>query len=258
VLSDISHLAVEAGKAAGKPTIALCNLSWDRILAMLADGDDPRQDRIIKHIQGRYAQADLLIRPAPGLAMSAFHKIVDVGPIARPQPGDRATLAKMVGAAPGDSLVLVGFGGIPVERMPFERLEQWQGYRFLVSGPVPDTCLRCRSVDSIPLPFGVILASCDLLLTKPGYNMVVEAVALGKPVVYVRRHNFADEQALVDYLHRHGRAMELKLADFESGAWGESLALVRQLSSPSAPPPAPSGAGEAADMLAARLTGARA
>lgn len=250
VLSDISHLAVEAGKAAGKPTIALCNLSWDRVLAMLADPGETEHGRILKAIEASYGQADLLIRLTPGLAMTAFRKIVDVGPVARPVTGDRAQVAAAIAAPSRDRLVLVGFGGISLEELPFPRLEEMAGYQFLVAGPLPKGLRRCHPALSLDLPFGHLLASCDLLLTKPGYNMVAEAVALGKPVVYVRRYNFADEQSLVEYLHRHGRGLELSLHDFEAGHWQPALAAVSDLPEPASPPPPPTGAAEAADILA--------
>src|SRR5438309_10844219 len=73
------------------------------------------------------------------------------------------------------------------------------------------------------MAFGQLLDSADLIVTKPGYSTVVEAVAYQKPVVYVRRYNFADEGLLVDYLHRNGRAAELSAGDFTSGQWEEAL-----------------------------------
>lgn len=56
-------------------------------------------------------------------------------------------------------------------------------------------------------------------MTKPGYGTIVEAVALGLPVIYVRRYNFADEPPLVAFLHQYGRAYELSIKDFVSGRW---------------------------------------
>lgn len=253
VLSDISHLAIEAGKAAGKPTIALCNLSWDRVLARLADPGEAEQGRILKAIEASYGRADLLVRLTPGLAMPAFHKIVDVGPVARPVTGDRTEVAAAVGAPSNDRLVLVGFGGIGIEGLPFQQLDDMAGYQFLVAGPLPKGLRRSHPAQALGLPFGQLLAACDLLLTKPGYNMIVEAVALGKPVVYVRRYNFADEQSLVDYLHRHGRGIELSLGDFEAGRWQPALGTVGGLPEPASPPPPPTGAAEAAGILAGLL-----
>jgi UDP-N-acetylglucosamine:LPS N-acetylglucosamine transferase len=87
-----------------------------------------------------------------------------------------------------------------------------------------------------------------MVLTKPGYGTIVEAAALGIPVVYVRRYNFADEQSLVDYLHQYGRGAELSLVDFRRGQWEAAIdqALAQSRAST---PPALSGAQDAAQVL---------
>ena len=99
------------------------------------------------------------------------------------------------------------------------------------------------------------MASADILVTKPGYSTVVEAVALGKPVVYVRRYNFADEQALVDYLHRCGRAVELPEQDFTVGNWQAALQTAASAPLPGETPPTPTGAADAARILSHYLDG---
>lgn len=253
VLSDISHLAIEAGAKAGIPTIGLCNLSWDRILEPLAEPGQAGQHETVAHIQRAYAHADLMLRPAPGLALPAFSKVVDIGPIVRLLSSDASALRQTTGAAPTDRIVVVSFGGIALDTLPFERMEQLAGYRFLISGAVPDWCRRSRPVSALPLSFETLLASADLIVTKPGYSTVVEAVALEKPVVYVRRYNFADEGTLVDYLHRHGRAVELSEPDFTGGRWQVALEQVRAAASPLKVPPPATGAAEAAALLARYL-----
>jgi len=81
VLSDISHLAIESAAQTGISSVALCNLSWDQILEPLADPAEPDHHRIVEHIRRAYAKALLLLRPAPGIPIKAFGKIVDIGPI---------------------------------------------------------------------------------------------------------------------------------------------------------------------------------
>ena len=76
----------------------------------------------------------------------------------------------------------------------------------------------------------------------------VEAVALRKPVLYVRRYNFADEQSLVDYLHRYGRGAELSLTDFLAGNWEPTMHTLFDQSLCQAPPPL-TGAMDAAQAL---------
>jgi hypothetical protein len=208
----------------------------------------PEQADVIRRIQESYRLADLMIRIAPGIPMEAFHTIVDVGPVAEVTTPDPSLLRAAVGAEAHERIVVVAFGGIALEGLPFDRLARMNGYRFVVSGPVPDGTERIRSSASLPMAFDPMLASADLIVTKPGYSTVVKAVAYGKPVVYVRRKNFADESVLVDYLHRHGRAVELSADDFTSGRWQDALCAADATPLPG-PAPAPTGATEAANLL---------
>ena len=249
VLSDISHLAIASAARAGVPSVGLCNLSWDHVLEPLAAPADPDHHRIVEQIRRAYANAALLLRPAPGIPMKAFGNIVDIGPIVDPILVPRGDLGKALAAGPAERIVLIGFGGIELDALPFEELDRLEGARFIVTGSVPERCVRIRAASTLPYSFRTLLASSDILVTKPGYSTVVEAVALGKPVVYVRRYNFADEQSLVDYLHRHGRAVELSAEDFSGGRWENALQTVQATPPPSAIPPSSTGAVEAARLL---------
>ena len=76
----------------------------------------------------------------------------------------------------------------------------------------------------------------------------MEAVRYGIPTVYVRRNNFVDEQLLVDYTHRYGRAVELPIDSLFKGDWLPSLETVQTLPIPSDSPPE-LGTTKAADIL---------
>jgi UDP:flavonoid glycosyltransferase YjiC (YdhE family) len=194
-----------------------------------------------------------MLRPAPGIPFKALKKVTDIGPIAGPVGSDRTALREAIGATPEEKIVLVGFGGIALDALPLEQMDRLAGYRFIVSGPVPRQCARVRAASTLPFSFQTLLASADVIVTKPGYSTVVEAVALGKPVVYVRRFNFADEQALVDYLHRYGCAVELPEQDFSEGRWEHALETVSSAPPPSEAPPPPTGALDAARVLSRQL-----
>ena len=89
-------------------------------------------------------------------------------------------------------------------------------------------------------------------MTKPGYGTTIEAVAVGTPVVYVRRYNFADEKPIVTYLHRHGRGIELSREDFLQNRWELAIRQALTLPRQTVPPPACTGAADAASILAER------
>ncbi|MGH7256005.1 MAG: hypothetical protein ACREI3_09530 [Nitrospirales bacterium] len=252
VLADIPYLAIAAAARAGLPAVGLSSLSWDRVLAGYVSKEPAtrrEQLALIQGIEQAYASAEVMIRLAPGIPLTAFRKIADVGPVAWASDPAPLPVRDAVRAQPRDRLVLVAFGGVDLLELPFDAMEQMAPYRFLVSGPVPERLQRVHPVTRIPFPFHTVLASVDTIMTKPGYSTVVEAVATRRPVVYVRRHHFVDEQTLVDYLHRYGHGVDLSPADFAAGRWAPALDAALSPSSPPPQPPPPSGAQEAADVL---------
>jgi len=256
VIADTPYLAIEAGSRAQIPTVALANLTWDLVLKEYCHASNNSHQQLIQDIRSSYAKAEMGLRITPAPNIDIFSNMIDIGPIASPAFPERDRLASALSLMPIERTVLVGFGGIPLTFLPLEEMEQLHHYRFLFDGPVPAGYSRIHSTKSFPFSFKTLLASVDVIMTKPGYGTIVEAVALQQPVLYVRRFNFADEPPLVDYLHRYGRGIELSLDDFTQGRWGP--ALLQALTGPmrselrSEPPP-PTGAAEAADAIAQQL-----
>lgn len=252
VLADTPYLALAAGKLAAIPPVALVSFTWDLVLSQYVAPSLIDAQTIIQSIRQAYGQADLALQITPSPKLESFSRLIGIGPIAEPAPPARKQLAKLLSLEPGERTVLVGFGGIPLNSLPFKKLESLRGYRFLFDGAVPPESKGFISTKSLPLSFKTVMASVDVIMTKPGYGTLVEAVALQTPMIYVRRYNFADEQPLVDYLHRYGRGVELSMSDFTQGRWLAALTEVLDLPSTTTPPPA-SGATEAAEVLAKLL-----
>ncbi|HKR80785.1 MAG TPA: hypothetical protein VJR69_13845 [Nitrospira sp.] len=222
ILADTPYLAVSAGREAGIPTIVTANLTWHEILTALEQTTVHHQP-LLQSIRDAYGKAEMALRIAPGLPLAGIQKVVDIGPIADPAPSERENLRSSLGMKASERLVLVGFGGIPLGALPWEQMEHMGGYRFLVDGLLPPDSSRIHSLSTIPCSFKTALASVDVVMTKPGYGTILEAVALRLPVVYVRRYNFADEVPLLEFLHTYGQGCELSLADFVSGQWRAAL-----------------------------------
>ncbi|MBM4138935.1 MAG: hypothetical protein FJ244_05575 [Nitrospira sp.] len=253
ILADTPYLAIAAGAAAGLPTVGLVSFTWDLVLSKFPAPPNIGGETLIWAIRHAYGQADLALRITPSPHMGAFTRLVDIGPISEPAPSAREALLARLSLAPGERTVLIGFGGIPLGSLPMTNLEKVNRHRFLFNGLVLPNSTKFVSTQSLPFSFKTMLASVDIIMSKPGYGTLVEAVALRTPLVYVRRYNFADEQPLVDYLHQYGRGVELERADFSAGQWEPALIAAGNLPAPSVPPPPASGAEEAADVLAAYL-----
>ncbi len=250
ILSNTSYLALAAGTKAGVRTAAVASLTWDEVLDLYRVPGDPIQQELLNNIRQAYAQTNHALRIAPGLPMTAFRQIQDIGPIASPSPSHREQLRTALGLTPQERLVLVAFGGISLRDLPWEQMNAMPSVRFIVDSPVDSRYARIVSLTDVPLRFSIVLASVDLVMTKPGYGTVVECVTNQIPLVYVRRYNFADEAALVGYIHRYGRGVELTLNDFQNGTWQHAFEHALALPLPDASPPAPTGGEEAARRLA--------
>ncbi len=224
VISNISYLAIASAFHAQCPVVAIASLSWDQVLKPFVQPSKTEHQSIYEHIRQEYAKAACLIRLHPWIDMPAFSSVIDTGssfPLAEAPSQD---VRKVLGITSADKLVLIAFGGIPLTALPLEQMEGCMGYHFLVGGiPLESSSKRIHSIDVITLPFREILRQADVVMTKPGYATITSAVHYGIPVVYVRRHNFADEHCLVTYVHKYGRAVELTRDDFESGVWEKTL-----------------------------------
>ena len=252
IIADTPYLAIEAGSRAQIPTIALANLTWDLVLKEYCQASDHSHQQLIQCIRGSYAKADMALRITPAPSIDAFSSMIDIGPIASPASPERNRLASALALTPNERTVLVGFGGIPLTSLPLDQMEQLRDYRFLLDDPVPPGYSRMHSTKTLPFSFKTLIASVDVIITKPGYGTIVEAVALHQPVVYVRRYNFVDEPPLVDYLHRYGRGVELSIDDFTKGRWEPALLQALTAPLPLLPPPPP-GTAEAAAFIAQQL-----
>lgn len=249
ILADTPYVAIQAGHDAGIPTIALANFTWSEVLRPFSDPMNPGHQALLHTIEDSYGRATMALRIAPGLPMPAFSSVMDIGPIAEPAISDRSALRHHLRLEATEQLVLIAFGGIPLESLPWNAMDTMTGYHFVVAGTPTRTSARVHALDAIPMTFRSVLASVDLVMTKPGYSTIVEAAALGLPVVYVRRYTFADEAPLVSFLHQHGRGQELSLRDFLSGNWELVFGAIRNESPPAARPHC-TGAIEAAHHFA--------
>ena len=238
VISNISPLAIAGAVQAKCPVVGIASLSWDRVLEPFVQGDSPNHRSILETIRNSYGLADSLIRLHPGIEMPAFRSTVDVGPSAPLRKPNVHDLRKCLEVGEHELIVLIAFGGVPLNRLPLEQMAAMAGFQFLVSElPYSASYARVHRVEDLAMPFGEISQQVNIIMTKPGYGTVIAAVHDEKALVYVRRRNFIDEQSLVDYTHRHGRGMELSREDFESGNWETTLRAVLTMAVPSEAPP---------------------
>lgn len=262
VLSNVAYLPLAAAQQAGIPNVALCSLNWAEIYTHYCcrptRGLAQTTDQLIaSQIQSSYSNADAFLRATPGMPMTGNKEghlglinLITLPPIAAPGKNRREELDKYLGLK-NEKLLLVSMGGI-AGRLPIENWPRIKGVRFLVNTSWKINHPDALSIESLPICFTDLLASCDALLCKPGYGSFVEAASYGVPVIYVSRADWPESPALVTWLKKHGLSHEITHNTLINGELSEILKQLWGTAKPVAI--TSSGANQAAHWLAKKLT----
>ncbi len=250
VLSNIAYLPLAAAQAAGLRSAALCSLNWLDIFRHYL-GEGPDGAMILGQMSEAYQSASTFFRPSPSMPMADLANTRAVPPIAEPGSARRGELHQRLRLPTGCRLVLVGMGGIAY-RLQGGDWCRGRNLAWLVPDDWPKDAWnadgrRVYGFSETGMPFADLLASCDALVTKPGYGSFVEAAAAGVPVLYLPRPDWPETPYLVDWLHRNARAQEI-----EEHAWlaeGIEAALGRLWTHPPRHPVRAVGARSVASLL---------
>ncbi len=249
LFADVPYLTLAASAKAGIPAVAMCSLHWGDIYWHYCR-DLPEAPRVHSEMMAAYRSAAQFLRPAPSMPMGGLDNTRAIGPVCSQGRSRRAEIDRRFGLEPHERLVWIAMGGIAM-RLPMENWPQTPGVRWVVQADWQVQRSDVITLEALQMPYPDVLASCDALLTKPGYGSFAEAAAAAVPVLYVSRDDWPEEPCLVEWLKAHGRCAEVPRAELEAGRLGEGLD--RLLAAPARTAIPPSGVGEAAAILAERL-----
>jgi len=202
VVCDIPAIPIEAAKMIGLPALAIGNFSWDWIYDMQQPSGG-HWDGFARMFEEGYAQADALLRLPFSCPMPAFGKIMDMPMIALPGRVDRERLAVLTGADPVRKWVLLSFTTLDWDSEALRKIEAIREYEFFSVLPLAWPGSRIRPVDPRSMSFPDLLASCDIVVTKPGFGILSDCVVNRKPMVYSERDHFAEFKYLATAIERH-------------------------------------------------------
>jgi len=251
LLANVPYLSLAAAHEAGIAAAAMCSLNWADIYGhYCADAAGAAQIRA--QMLAAYNSARVFLRPQPAMPMPDLGNARSIGPIAQPGRNLRTQLRLPApeGADRAGKLILAAMGGIAF-RLPMERWPAIPGVRWLIPQEWNIARGDMLAVETLALPFGDVLASCDAVLTKPGYGTFTEAACAGVPVLYVTRPDWPEEPCLVRWLEQNGVCREVERERLESGGLADVLHRLWQQAR--RPAPAHPGAQEAAQILAEML-----
>jgi hypothetical protein len=274
VLADVPYLPLAAAQVAGIPAVALCSLNWADILSHYVGLDlaqtaactvglsrikpthvsqaATQPQTIINTMYAAYQSARYFFQPAPSMAMPKLGNQLPIGPCCAPGVAQRKTLLNAIQQLKhlnNPWLILVGMGGIPFELSLEHWPTQYQGRPlcYLVSPSSANTHSNALSIEASGLTYSDLVASVDLIITKPGYGMFAEAAAAGVPVLFTTRSDWPEADALVAWLQDQAHCSQITTEALQMGAFEQPLAQL--LEQGPYTPVLPTGNAEAAALI---------
>jgi len=260
VLGDVPPLAFAAAAAVGVPSAALANFSWDWIYRHYATAE-PELGEAADRCAAAYRTCGLLLRLPFAGDLSAFPRAEDVPLVARRPRVSRTDARRRLGL-PAGRLVLLSFGGVGVpgfDRRVLAGLRDFHFFEVGAEGLPPAggrllldnvTVVSHAALAAVGLGYEDAVGAADVVVSKPGYGIVSDAIGAGTAFVYTERGDFPEYPILVEGLRRWLPSAHIGNAEL---ARGELRGALEQALAAPWPQPAPdlSGAEQSARRLLA-------
>ena len=286
VVADIPAIPLAAAQRSNITNIAIGNFSWDWIYADYAKTDF-HWEFFVEKFREVYEQTDLLLRLPFAPPMKQFPKQIDIPLLASPgtacrekirdskahsnlkqstHPGLQPPLPrrgirkipsteKMPERRGGSNdicmkktWVLLSFTSLDLDFQALENIRTHRDYEFFCVQPLefPGSCIH--SIDRHQVAFADILASCDIVISKPGFGLVSECIVNNKPLIYSDRSAFAEYPYLVEGIENYLKNVHLPTAQLYAGDFFQALEKLK-----TAPEPEGFIKRSGAEMIARKL-----
>lgn len=255
-MGDVPPLAFVAAAAAGVPSIALANFTWDWIYEGY-----PNELRVVPELlptlRRAHAEATEAWRMPIGGGFSAFPVVRDHPMIARHASRDRNCVRVALDLPTDRPLALVSFGGYGTGPFRFSSLDclDHVGVVFTVAAADPPAAMPVgvfrvleTQMQAQGLRYEDLVSAVDVVVTKPGYGIFSECLANRTAMLYTSRGRFAEYDVLVEAMPRYVRCHHLDQAALLAGRWRDALDTL--LAQPDPPETLPTGG---ADVAAERI-----
>jgi len=216
ILADIPPLATKIAASAEIPCWMMSNFGWDFIYRDWGG----EFVEIADWISEWYGACDRLFRLPFHEPMSAFPNITDVGLTGgTPSYSIEQLRENFALTTPTDKTVLLTFGGLGLQQIPYDALSQFPDWQFITfDNLAPDlpNLLKVAGHEYRPVDF---MPLCGRVVSKPGYSTFAEATRLSLPIVSLTREDFAEAPILLEGIQNYAYHQILKPGEFFEGNW---------------------------------------
>lgn len=232
VVADIPAIPLAAAQLNGVSNVAIGNFSWDWIYAEYAR-EDRRWNHFVNKFRAVYERTDLLLRLPFSPAMSPFPHQKTIPLLASPGTPRRDKLAALAGLDGDKPWILLSFTSLALPPHALDRIDALsRDYEFLCVEPLRYERSSIRSINREMVSFSDVLASCDAVISKPGFGLVSECIVNHKPLIYSDRGDFAEYPYLVRGIRRYLKNHFLPSQQLYAGDFKAALRAIERADHP--------------------------
>lgn len=222
VVCDIPAIPLEAAHAAAIPSMAVGNFAWDWIYEEF-ESEDGRWAEAVNVFREGYGKTGLLLRLPFAEPMKAFPRREELPLVARAGRNRRSEIAARYGVDAEKTWVLLSFTTLDWDEAALREIEKIGNAVFFTVLPLGWAGSNFCAVDRQIFSFSEVIASCDLVVSKPGYGILSECVVNDKPLVYAERENFREYPVLEAAIKKNMRHRHIPAADLYRGRLREHI-----------------------------------
>ena len=216
VIGDTPPLAFEIAAQAAVPSVAIANFTWDVIYrAYLAT--HPEFAPLLDSMTQCYGKATVALTLPYPCDTAMFPRQQPIPWITRTSALTKEQARKAFALPPQATIVLMSFGGLGLERLPWEQLAQQQDYLYVTTSIAREQEGNLLTLPASHTHYVDLLRAVDAIVTKPGYGIVADVLAHRVPILYTDRGDFAEYPRLVAALSDSATAEFIPQAELLAG-----------------------------------------
>ena len=199
IIGDTPPICFEIAARAGIPSISITNFTWDVIYRAYLKGY-PGFRSLVDRMAAFYQRTTLALTLPYPCDPSMFPCREAIPWVTRESSLTRAQARRQFGLPENATIVLLSFGGLGLDRLPVAKLNGQCEFLFVTTGKS-----RKRNSNLLILPepqsrYEDLVRAVDVIVTKPGYGIVADALAHQVPILYTDRDVFPEYPRLVEAL----------------------------------------------------------
>jgi hypothetical protein len=199
IVGDIPPLCFEIAMRASVVSVAIANFTWSEIYRVYSK-DYHDFLSIIEQMEGFYRHATLALTLPYPCGMEVFPRQESIPWIARTSRLTKSEARKALRLPRSATLVLLSFGGLGLERLPWNQLKQLGDFFFVTTGQNKLEASNVRFLPDAQRNYENLVRAVDVVVTKPGYGIVADVISHKVRTLYTDRGAFAEYQHLVQAL----------------------------------------------------------